>query len=793
MRSIITLFRRSVLLALLALLASSFFLLPSSVFAQAPEPAPLAEAIRTDLLRAQLALADEPAEAQRLLAEAEGRYSTALALAMAPVVPAADKSARAGFAEAAAAIAAGDAPGFAAARARVWTALLAGGDAAAENALRAGDAALASAWLPLREFRHATRFSRPDADATLAVAALAAGKGGAEAAVAALHADLLDTYQARLTEALNDAMAAERQGFGSRRAEAAALAHGYFAILAPAYERQRGASALADARRAFDALREAATANTSVAAAEQAALAALKGFRAAPLSEAEQARRAGQLLRFLGLVPVEYARGVSGGRVTKDLEIREATTFRDGAAAAFEDLRTHLEARDVARTARAAALFDALGRQLAAAGQGGQVASAGEVQANADELAALLHEAMPSAWQQRDSAADFDVISTALDQMDAAAAAGQYDLAESARLEAYAILESGPEAKLVVFAPQMKQPIEETFWYGNGVSHGLARLIADRAPATQVKATRRQLDAQLAEAKVAIGGQNAPVAVATNAAIIVFREGLEAVLILASLMGSLKTAAMRRYRAPMWIGAAAAFGFSALTWVMSRAILNWLLAFGINAEILEVIVSLIAIAVLLLITNWFFHQVYWTGWMASFHQHKKRLVGGETGKWIGLAVLGFSSIYREGFETVLFMQALVLESTTAVVLGGVALGLLATFAVGFIVFFVQAKLPHKKMLIVTGVMIGAVLIQMVGKTTHVMQVIGWLPIHPIRWLADLLPYWAGMWFGLYATWEGIGLQVFAGAFVIGSYYLAERINHRKPAAQAQAQVAATQA
>jgi high-affinity iron transporter len=74
-----------------------------------------------------------------------------------------------------------------------------------------------------------------------------------------------------------------------------------------------------------------------------------------------------------------------------------------------------------------------------------------------------------------------------------------------------------------------------------------------------------------------------------------------------------------------------------------------------------------------------------------------------------------------------------------------------------------------------------VLLQMVGNTVHVMQVVGWMPIHPIRWLE--LPYWAGMWFGLYATWEGIGLQIGAAAFVIGSYVLAERLQHRqaKPA------------
>jgi high-affinity iron transporter len=81
------------------------------------------------------------------------------------------------------------------------------------------------------------------------------------------------------------------------------------------------------------------------------------------------------------------------------------------------------------------------------------------------------------------------------------------------------------------------------------------------------------------------------------------------------------------------------------------------------------------------------------------------------------------------------------------------------------------------MLIATGVMIGVVLLQMVGNTVHVMQVVGWLPLHPIRSLT--LPYWSGMWFGLYATWEGLALQLTAATFVIGSYVLAEHLQHRR--------------
>jgi high-affinity iron transporter len=111
-----------------------------------------------------------------------------------------------------------------------------------------------------------------------------------------------------------------------------------------------------------------------------------------------------------------------------------------------------------------------------------------------------------------------------------------------------------------------------------------------------------------------------------------------------------------------------------------------------------------------------------------------------------------------------------------VVLGGVAAGLAGTLLVGVVVFAVQAKLPYKKMLIYTGIMIGAVLLVMVGNTAHVLQVVGWLPTHPVRWLT--LPYWAGMWFGLFPTWEGLSLQAAAAVFVIGSYYAAEWMHKR---------------
>jgi high-affinity iron transporter len=163
--------------------------------------------------------------------------------------------------------------------------------------------------------------------------------------------------------------------------------------------------------------------------------------------------------------------------------------------------------------------------------------------------------------------------------------------------------------------------------------------------------------------------------------------------------------------------------------------------------------------------------------MATFHARKRRLIGGvvaiSIGQAAGLVILGFTSVYREGFETVLFLQSLVLEAGLQVVLQGILLGLLGTAIVGVLTFALQVRLPYKKMLVVTGVMIGVVLLTMVGHTVHVLQSLGWLPVTP---LGDVfLPYWMGQWFGLFAT---VLLQVGAAAFVLGSYFLAERQSKR---------------
>jgi high-affinity iron transporter len=412
------------------------------------------------------------------------------------------------------------------------------------------------------------------------------------------------------------------------------------------------------------------------------------------------------------------------------------------------------------------------------------------VEAETKTVEDALNAAMPAAWKESTDESDYDLIALTLDRMEAAAGAGQYKQAEQARLEAYSFFEFGPERRLKAFDPGLALDIEGMIWFGAADQPGLAKLIADRAPQRELRENRRALDDKLADAAATLGDSASSATVVTNSAILVFREGLEAVLILAAITASF-IGARRRLRRPVMIGALLGLLVSILTWVIASTLIESLATSG---ERLEAITGLVAIAVLLLVTNWFFHRVYWSEWIGRFHRRRKALekidrTGFISAQAVGLLLLGLTSVYREGFETVLFLQSLQVSAGTATVVEGAALGLALTFAVGAFTFLLQRKLPYKRMLIVTGVMIGFVLVVMVGQTARTMQGVGWLPITPI---GGEPPYWLGVWFGVYPTWETLGAQLVAAVFVIGSYYVAQEMKVKRPSRRAQRREAAAQ-
>ena len=723
----------------------------------------------------------DAAAAVRSARRAAGR---ALAGGLAAADPGAARHVRAALRDAGAAARAEDPVALAAARGTAYAALLEAGAHAAMDAAGRGDARAASDWLLLRDFRTATRFTRPGVDATLAVDGLAARRVRPRTARLAVAKDLLDTYQAKLRELLDDAAEAAEKRFRPRTAEASTQAAGYWRILRDRYREDLGGAALRRADAAFAAYAAAARGGdaASLARARRSVDRALDGFVAAPFTDQEEARRAQQLLRFLDLVPVEYGRGVKGDRVTLDFEIAEAVGFRDGAAAAFADLKGKLARRDRARAALVETRLGRLKTQLATAQRTGRATPHAVVEREVEQATDALDQASPAAWRKRTDDADFDLIDVTLDQLDAAVSSGQWRLAEQARLSAYAFVEFGPELKLRSFDPGLAFDIEGLIWFGARGHQGLAELIAGRGDREAFRETRLALDESLRNARATLGEGESRLTVVTNAAILVFREGLEAVLILAAITASMIGGLAGRRR-PVMIGAAFGLVASLITWFIAQIVLSSLTRYG---ERLEAVVGLVAIAVLLLVMNWFFHKVYWTEHIRKFHRRRKRLIGEVddgaragffSAQVLGFGLLGLTSVYREGFETVLFLQSLELATDAATVVEGALLGLALTGVVAVITFKLQRKLPYKRMLIATGVLLAFVLLVMVGTTVRTLQGIGWLPITPI----DVeLPYWAGTWLGVFPTWESLSAQAVAMTIVFGSYFLAEELRVKRP-------------
>jgi high-affinity iron transporter len=254
--------------------------------------------------------------------------------------------------------------------------------------------------------------------------------------------------------------------------------------------------------------------------------------------------------------------------------------------------------------------------------------------------------------------------------------------------------------------------------------------------------------------------------------VLVFREGLECILVLAAVTANLG-GRRRGYQRPVAAGALTAFAATLATWFVAVGIVRSL-EDNVSALNLQAATGLLAIIVLLVVMNWFFHKVYWTGWISMHSRHRQRLLaeGSMSKIWIGLAMLGFSSVYREGFEVVLFLQSYRLKLGTTPVLYGVGIGFALTLVVGALTFIAHRRLPYRRMLVVTGVMLGLVLLVMVGEQAQEMQLANWLPTTPIGALTKIIPGWMGLWFAVFPTAETLAAQAVAAAIVVGSYYLA---------------------
>jgi high-affinity iron transporter len=260
-------------------------------------------------------------------------------------------------------------------------------------------------------------------------------------------------------------------------------------------------------------------------------------------------------------------------------------------------------------------------------------------------------------------------------------------------------------------------------------------------------------------------------------AVLVFREGLESILVLAAIFAGMR-AKSQGYRRAIQAGMGAGFAAGIATWFVAVSVVGDLvLSYGALA--IQAATGLLAVVILLVVMNWFFHNVYWSGWIGLHNRRRQALIAQaeEEGSaknarrvLLGLAVLGFASVYRESVEIVLFLQSYYLHLGGLVVYYGAAGGLALTAAAGWLTLVENSRLPYKKMLIATGALLTGVLFVMVGEQVNEMQLAGWVGTTSIAWLRGI-PGWAGTWFSIFPNIETFVGQALAILLVTGSYLI----------------------
>jgi high-affinity iron transporter len=267
-----------------------------------------------------------------------------------------------------------------------------------------------------------------------------------------------------------------------------------------------------------------------------------------------------------------------------------------------------------------------------------------------------------------------------------------------------------------------------------------------------------------------------PLVAVLDIAALVFREGIECVVVLTAVTASLR-GSNRSYRKPIGIGVVVGAVATLITWFIAVSIISDLTTV-FPALALQAWTGLLAIVVLLIVMNWFFHKVYWTGWISFQNRRKQSLLEGakrpgasRTGVFGGLVLLGLASFYREGFEVVLFLQSYKLQLGGTVVFYGALVGILFSGILALLSFVGNRRVPYKRMLVMTGVLLAVVLFIMVGEQIFEMEQAGWFSAAPIGWL-NWVPDWAGTWLSIFPDWYTLIAQVVALVIVVGSYYLA---------------------
>ncbi len=299
----------------------------------------------------------------------------------------------------------------------------------------------------------------------------------------------------------------------------------------------------------------------------------------------------------------------------------------------------------------------------------------------------------------------------------------------------------------------------------------LRNLILQHQPYPRVEAKVVEIRSGLDESERLVTGTGtlAPSLAFSTSFSIIFREGLESALIIGAILTYLEASRNSHYKKHVYLGIVIAIIATVITWFIAQFVID---ITGASKELIEAIAGILAVAVLFWVSFWILNKVETKKWIEFVKA--KVWQATTTGSVMVFAMLSFFTVYREGFETVLFYQAMFsfAKNMETFVFLGLVLGLAVIISVVFIIRRLGKKLPLRVLFGLT-MAIGAYMsIAFIGNAIREFQEIGYISTTHLFGIIPRLEINLATMTGIHPTLETTIAQILLlSVYVVGCLYI----------------------
>jgi high-affinity iron transporter len=233
---------------------------------------------------------------------------------------------------------------------------------------------------------------------------------------------------------------------------------------------------------------------------------------------------------------------------------------------------------------------------------------------------------------------------------------------------------------------------------------------------------------------------------AFDAAAVILREGLEALLIVVALLALLRRSGNQDKQGWVWAGVALGVLVSIGAGFVLQLLFNQVSA-GQNRELIEGITGLVAAAMLFYISYWLHSKSSAVAWQKYIHERTSQLLA--RGSMVSLATLAFLTVFREGAETTIFYIGMAPSISMSDLLLGLGIGVALLAVIAVLMLVMGVRLPIRLFFFVGGLLVYYLGFKFVGMGIHSLQVAGVVPTAPVPFIPEI-PL-----LGVYPTWPSL--------------------------------------